>query len=124
MAMMVTSTISWFGILALAALLYVVVRGLANHHTRPYLIWLAVLPGLLVLFFAFSRQLTVRVQERPSVGEFARLLPRSGTTSRVAPETIESAPTPSKTSPAAETKRPKMTLIAALRQAVVRSLKP
>ena len=102
-------------IAALAALLFVIIKGFADPRTRPYMIWLVALPGFgllfLALFWGFAR---VSVSEQS---------PRSVATKRVEPEMIASAsaPSPPKSSAATETKRPKMTMLAALRQAIVQA---
>jgi hypothetical protein len=96
----------------IVVLLYVLVRGLANPRTRPFVIGLGIFTGLTAMFFGIVWQ--QRVMEPAS---------RSVTTDRVAIQTIASAPAPPppKSSATTEPKRPKMTLIDALGHAVVRA---
>jgi len=110
--------ISWFAFVAILALLFVVVCGLANPRTRLFVIGLGAFLGLSVFFLLFSRHAVVR--EETAVQESVR---RPGTTKLVTPKMIEAAPAAvSPKGSAAETERLKMTLLAALRQAVVQAL--
>ena len=61
---------SVFGLLALVALLYVLVGGLANPRTRPFIIGLGAFLGLGFLFLTFSRFNAVRVQDQQSMAQF------------------------------------------------------
>ena len=101
--------------LVLLALLFVFVAGLVNRRTRPFAIGLGVFLGLAVAFLAFF---WARVAENDhSLAQFSQEQAR-----RMAPQQqakiVASAPSPPKPS-VAEAKRPKMTMLAALRQAVV-----
>jgi hypothetical protein len=108
-----TIGISWFAIIALAALLYVIVKGLANPNTRPFVIGLGLLLGLVFVFFFFVRTPTLEVQYQQSPDRLERFEQKM----------IASSPSPE--SPpkrsTAETKRPKMTLTEALRQALAQA---
>jgi hypothetical protein len=106
--------ISWLAVVALVALLYVVVNGLANPRTRPFVLGLGALVGLGFAFLWLAPSQMAPVQERAE---------RSVATDRVAPRVVEAAPAPlpPKSSAATETRQPKVTLIAALRQAIVQA---
>ncbi len=110
--------ISPLAILVLVALLFVVVRGLANVRTRPFVIGIAVIPVLAVIFFALTRPpaavqvAEVQVAQQNAQAQLAQAQARISTSKEASPPS----------GPATETKRPRMTLLAALRQAVVRAL--
>ena len=59
--------VSWFGILALAALLYVLMSALANPATRPIIIALGVIFGLGVAFVGFRSVRTAHVQREQAM---------------------------------------------------------
>ncbi len=103
-----------FSTVAVVVLLFVLVNGLANPHTRPFRIGLAVLVGLgiflavstrfkAVQFEEWARQEAVQAQERVKM------------------IALPPVPAPPKGS-AAEIHRSKMTVMAALRQAIVQAL--
>jgi len=98
-------------------LVYVIISGLANPRTRPFVIGLGILAGLgfgfVATFFAIPRDGPAQVASPDPVA-----------TSRVAAQASEapSAPSPPKSS-ATESKRPKMALLIALGQAVDRAWK-
>jgi hypothetical protein len=115
-APIMATRISWFAIIALVALLYVIIKGLANPRTRPFVIGLVVLAGMglgiVCVLFVGSHQ----VRE----GGFQQVQ-RVEASKQVAPQAIALPPeSPPKTT-AAQTKRPKMTLTEALRQALVQA---
>ncbi|MEI8374193.1 MAG: hypothetical protein WCJ35_15325 [Planctomycetota bacterium] len=102
--------LSWLAVVAVVALLYVLVKGLANPRTRPFVIVLGVLgAGFLVLCFVWKGTRIPPIHESAS---------RSVATNQVIK--MPPAPLPLKSS-ATETKQPKVTVITALRQAIVQA---
>ena len=102
-----------FVILALAALLYVIIRGFADPRTRPFMIWPDSSPRFRALIpHAFLGFCGSRCENQC----------RPIATNRVIPQAITPTPVPSPPkSSATGTKRPRMTMLAALRQAAVQA---
>lgn len=108
-------SVSWLAVVAVVALFYVLVKGLANPRTRTFVISLGVLGGVGISFlsFFFFARLAAPVREQTK---------RSIAANRVPPQVIAPPPalSPPKSS-ATETERPKVTVITALRQAIVQA---
>ena len=100
---------SVLGLVALLVLLYVIIKVLANPYTRPFVIGLGVLASAAVVFMYLSFH-AIRVQDR-----VATIAPQH----QPRPIAKEQASPP--TSSPAEAKRPKMTVIAALRRAAIQA---
>ncbi len=117
----------WPAVVVMVVLLYVTIKLLANPRTRPFVIGLGALVGVGVLvlsFFLLVSYREVRVQDEnaqsvtQSQQEQAQMIARQQTAEKIPSPPV---PSPVKKSAGSENKRPKMTLIAALRQAVVQA---
>ena len=122
--------ISWFGLIALSALFFVLVSGLANPRTRGFVVGLGALLGLGVLLFGFLSVHAVHFPEPPHVAvqvQEAKTPMKSQTRAAAKvkePEQksmIASSPVLTPQSSSIEANRSKMTLLAALRQAIVQA---
>src|SRR5208337_3617779 len=134
---MTNMAISWFGLLALAALLYVLFSGLANPRTRPFVIGFGAFVGLgvFLMFISFravtvnrfnapqasrteipSQMMIPQVQERDIVGQVRSRAATKNRTKEQAPTITlppASSPSPAPPPPQSSTvgvERPKMTL--------------
>jgi hypothetical protein len=102
--------IAWPGIMLMVFLLVAIARGLANSAARPFLVGLGALVGLGMIFLVTVRGIRVE----------APLPPVAIVAERMRPATERPVPSPHESS-APEVKRPKMTVIEALRQAIVQA---
>jgi len=98
-------------VVAVVALLYVLISGLANPRTRPFVIGLGVLVGAGFCLLSFYHRFHVREQPQHSIA-----------THQFPPQVIAPPPalSPPKSS-ATDSKGAKVTVIAALRQAIVQA---
>ena len=104
--------ISPLAVVALVALAFVLIAGVANHHTRPFVVGLVVFIGLAVVLLGFvAERKAARVQRSES---------RSIAVRRAEPRPVEAPPVPPP--PVPETRRQKVSFGAALREAVVKAL--
>ena len=143
--------ISWFGMMALVALLYVLVSGLANPRTRPFIIGLGAFFGMMVLLFVGlhdvrsrirvpemraqvqQEQAQIRAQVQQQQAQSRAQVQQQQAQSKAwlqdqarrVQDLARMFPAPPAPSPpktsATETKRPKMGVVAALVQAIVQA---
>jgi hypothetical protein len=109
--------VEWGTVIVLLVLASAIVMGVANRRTRPYVFGLGIVACVMVVWFV--RRPTW--QDEPATVEPPPPEVRSDAPLRAnSPIAASPAPSPPK-STAAESKQPKMTLLAALRQATVQA---
>jgi hypothetical protein len=114
---------TWLALVAVVILGYVLIRGLTNPRTRPFLIGLGAIFAL-VMFFSFGVAVHSPQQMPPQTVVMSQSSPQVHRTEKVTiPRNITTGMSAQPPKTLTLTEQPKMTVIMALRQAIIQEWK-